>query len=651
MNITINRQSINKIWFRALFLLVFSFPFLANAASGVFNTRRTMQYTSRSLKDAAIWQSEVRRNLFELLKMEDLLAGRDNIELNPEEVNSENKGEYFLKEIEFNSTKDRRIRVILTVPANTVKLCPAVVSIHGHGGKSHSVYDKASIYKGFASELAERNFVTIAPIVSQHEVYKNGRTLMGERLWDLMRCVDYLESLKVVDKNRIGCAGLSLGGEMAMWLGAMDERIQATLSSGFLTKMDQMEENHCMCWKFPGLRELVDFADIYSLIAPRALQCQNGLKEPPDAFTVTLAREALKEIKLIYTDYHHPQNLSFIAHGGAHEIDLPSLLAFFEETLGVSSLRKMEYASRSVEDAKIWQHEVRNKLLRLLRLDELLASRNEITLNPKEILSEDKGSYMLKEIEINSTPGRRIRVVVTYPRQAGKKYPAVVCIHGHKGKIHSVYDSNSIYKGFASELAACGYVTIAGFVSQHNVYEDGMLLMGERLWDLMRCIDYLETLDLVDKHRIGCAGLSLGGEMAMWLGAMDLRIKKTVSSGFLSTMDQLENHICYSYLYFQGFPEIRKPDRCWKFMGLRELVDFADIYSLIAPRELQCQNGLKEPPNAFPVPLARETLKEIEVIYSDFECPENLTLVAHEEGHVIDLPSLLAFFDKGWINE
>jgi len=39
-------------------------------------------------------------------------------------------------------------------------------------------------------------------------------------------------------------------------LGAMDERIAAEVSAGFLTTMDQMEHNHCLCWKFDGLREL-----------------------------------------------------------------------------------------------------------------------------------------------------------------------------------------------------------------------------------------------------------------------------------------------------------------------------------------------------------------------------------------------------------
>lgn len=294
---------------------------------------RMMKYTSRSAKDVAEWQSTLRSQFSRLLKLDDILPGRRNIPFDPKEIRTENKGKYILKEIEINSTSSRRMKIILTIPENISGRCPAVVCIHGHGGTLRIVYDDKSIYKGFASELAAGNYITIATTVSQHEIYEEGRMLMGERLWDLIRCVDYLESLKEVDRKRIGCAGLSLGGEMAMWLGAMDTRIKATLSSGFLTVMDQMEKNHCMCWKFPGLRELADWADVYSLIAPRALLCQNGLKEPANDFTVPLAEKALAEIKMIYRDYKRPENVEFIAHQGAHEIDLPSLMNFFNTRL------------------------------------------------------------------------------------------------------------------------------------------------------------------------------------------------------------------------------------------------------------------------------------------------------------------------------
>ena len=163
---------------------------------------------------------------------------------------------------------------------------------------------------------------------------------MGERLWDVMRCVDYIESLSGVDRTRIGCAGLSLGGEMAMWLGAMDERIAATVSAGFLTTMDHMEQNHCMCWKFPGLRELVDFADIYALTAPRPLQCQNGLREPQSQFYVPLARQAMEEVRTIYRDMDRPENVTLDVHDEGHVIDLPALLYFFATHLHSNGQRQ-----------------------------------------------------------------------------------------------------------------------------------------------------------------------------------------------------------------------------------------------------------------------------------------------------------------------
>jgi len=146
--------------------------------------------------------------------------------------------------------------------------------------------------------------------------------------------VDYLVSMPEVEKSRIGCAGLSLGGEMTMWLGAMDTRVAATISCGFLTTMDHMEQNHCMCWKFDGLRELVDYADIFSLIAPRALQCQNGIKEPESQFYVPLARKAMEEVRTIYVDMNRPENVVLNVHPGEHEVDVPGLMCFLSKHLG-----------------------------------------------------------------------------------------------------------------------------------------------------------------------------------------------------------------------------------------------------------------------------------------------------------------------------
>jgi len=288
--------------------------------------QRSMRYTSRSTDDAKAWQGDVRAKLFKSLKMDELIPKRSSIPLSPEELSRADRGTFNVKEMEISSTLSRRIRITVTIPNSVESTVPAVVCVGGHGSNLYSPYDAQttvgdgsraksdSIYKEFGTVLATIGYVTISTTVSQHKVYEEGRSLMGERLWDLIRCVDYLQSMPEVNGCRIGCAGLSLGGEMAMWLGAMDERIAATVSSGFLTTMDHMEQNHCMCWKFDGLRELVDFADVYSLIAPRPLQCQNGLLEPASQFYVPLARQAMEEIRIIYKDFCRPENVVLDVH-------------------------------------------------------------------------------------------------------------------------------------------------------------------------------------------------------------------------------------------------------------------------------------------------------------------------------------------------
>jgi dienelactone hydrolase len=306
--------------------------------------QRTMKYTSRAASEAKTWQKNVRARLSRLLKIDDLILMKGSIAFCPEELSFEDKGTYSVRELEINSTLHRRIRIVVSVPSLRGEPLPAVVCLGGHGSNQYSPYDQHTFaredakpesdpYRGFGTVLATRGYVTISTTVSQHKVCEEGRLLMGERLWDVIRCVDYIESMPQVDRSRIGCAGLSLGGEMAMWLGAVDERTAATVSSGFLTTMDQMEQNHCMCWKFEGLRDLVDYADIYSLIAPRPLQCQNGLKEPPTQFHVPLARQAMEEIRTIYRDLDRPENAVLDVHEAGHTIDLPGLLYFLEKHL------------------------------------------------------------------------------------------------------------------------------------------------------------------------------------------------------------------------------------------------------------------------------------------------------------------------------
>jgi hypothetical protein len=307
---------------------------------------RKTRFRAETVEEAVRWQEASRKKLFELLKLDDLVEankpdaqGAPGLPLAPKLLSAEDEEKFTRHEVEINSTRSRRIRAVVTIPRPLEGKSPAVVCIHGHGGNRHVVYRHDSPYRGFAQVLAERGYVTISTDVGQHKVYEEGRTLMGERLWDVIRCVDYLTTREDVDSRRIACAGLSLGGEMTMWLGAMDTRVKATVSSGFLTTVDNMLQGHCPCWNFPGFTENFDFADIYSLIAPRHLQCQNGeLERAPGGFPVFIAEKAMIEIKGCYAVFGQVDRVELLVHPAGHIFDVAAGVKFLEAVLksGVS---------------------------------------------------------------------------------------------------------------------------------------------------------------------------------------------------------------------------------------------------------------------------------------------------------------------------
>lgn len=312
------------------------------------------KYVSRPKDAAILWQNDLRTVLAKLLGISEQLSARssstvpfDVLKLKSEErrgVRSDASGSqtpfsYRIEELRLSKLGFEPVDLILTVPTNVDRPMAAIVLIAGHGSTMHTPFESANGYYQIGRSLAELGYVTISTSVADHTEPPPPRTLIGDRLIQLLTCVDFLMTLDVVDKDRVGCAGKSLGGEMAMWLGAFDQRIKATVSSGFLTQIPQLlAYDHCACWNFPGLTNAVEFSDVYSLIAPRPLQCQNGLREHPSGFPVSIASVAFREIELIYKDFGAINNVEFIAFEGGHELDTRSLVSFFDRYLREESV-------------------------------------------------------------------------------------------------------------------------------------------------------------------------------------------------------------------------------------------------------------------------------------------------------------------------
>lgn len=112
-----------------------------------------------------------------------------------------------------------------------------------------------------------------------------GLSFAALELWDLMRLMDFACGCAEVKKEngivQIGCGGFSGGGQYAMWLAALDERIGAAVVSGYVHGYyDSILECHlCPCNYAPDLWRLGDISDICSLIAPRPLFVENGTED------------------------------------------------------------------------------------------------------------------------------------------------------------------------------------------------------------------------------------------------------------------------------------------------------------------------------------------------------------------------------------
>jgi cephalosporin-C deacetylase-like acetyl esterase len=96
--------------------------------------------------------------------------------------------------------------------------------------------------------------------------------------------LDYLASRSEVDRNRLACVGLSVGGYRSFMLAALDPRIRAAVDVGWMTTFASQIKQHVihtmgLTFVVPGMYRHFDLPDLAALIAPRALMVQMGSRD------------------------------------------------------------------------------------------------------------------------------------------------------------------------------------------------------------------------------------------------------------------------------------------------------------------------------------------------------------------------------------
>ena len=208
----------------------------------------------------------------------------------------------------------------------------------------------------------------------------------------------------------------------------------------------------------------------------------------------------------------------------------------------------------------------------------------------------EMSGFVIRKLSYQSRPGFRVTANLYVPA-AARRFPAVLNVHGHsaEGK------AGKMVQATAQALALDGFVCLTvdamgagergtkpGEYEYHGARIGGTLLnigetlLGMQVYDNMRALDVLESLDEVDATRLGVTGASGGGGQTMWLSALDERVKASVPVVSVGTFEAFvgrTNCVC------EVLPD-----------GLKLLEEWA-VLAMVAPRPLLLINSLLDTPS------------------------------------------------------
>lgn len=293
------------------------------------NMKPTLAYDKT--QDFDTWREQVRQKLTELLG--DMPQERCDLNIR---IEWEKEHETFHeKRILFSPEENVDIPCHLWVPKNVQLPCPVVICLQGHTTGMHismgrTIYPVDAEYisggdrdlavqairNGYAALVMELRGFGELKSQAQLNVFPNsdstcahaamtanllGRTLIGERTWDISRAVDLLETMpEVIDAKKILLTGNSGGGTATYYAACVEPRITMAVPSSSICsyKHSIVWKRHCPCNYIPNIAKYVDMGELACLIAPRPLVIVAGVLD--HGFHIDGSREIFETVQKIY---------------------------------------------------------------------------------------------------------------------------------------------------------------------------------------------------------------------------------------------------------------------------------------------------------------------------------------------------------------
>ena len=336
-----------------------------------------LSFLQSRFRDLKSWQDVARARV-----LDRLCYSPATVSPAAEVIRRTDRNDYIEECLTFQTTPDLRVPAYVLIPKNSPLPAPGLVVLHCHGGayvwgkekvvattNEHPVLSefKKGLYEGtsIANELVRRGYVVITidmfywgerrmlldddpasyrerQSMTSEEVQAFNRrssqneqlvarTLMtagitwpGVVLWDDLRTLDYLASRPEVDRRRLGCVGLSVGGYRSFLLAALDQRIKAAVDVGWMTSYGSNLRRHVIntvgfTFHIPGLYRYLDLPDLAALIAPRSIFVINGSKDA--LFPSDGVERAFRKIEACYRKAGAPDRQRCRLYDAPHQFN------------------------------------------------------------------------------------------------------------------------------------------------------------------------------------------------------------------------------------------------------------------------------------------------------------------------------------------
>jgi len=308
---------------------------------------RRLRFQARTRPEAEAWQKTLRA------KITELVGGfpSSRSPLRPVTLETRAFAGYRREKIVFDSREGVSVLAYLLLPDRVRPPMPAVICIPGHGRGVDDIVgideegrertDKPGYQHDFAIQVAEAGMAAVAiepmafgcrrdPLNAARGLSQKGcepvaggalmlgETMIGWRVWDVLRTLDYIATRPELDANRVGCMGISGGGTATLFSAALEPRIRAAMVSGYLnTFRDSIGSlAHCVDNYVPGILNWAEMYDVGGLIAPRPLFVESGEKD--NIFPIAASLESVKQVREIYSVFQAADAVEHEVFPGEH---------------------------------------------------------------------------------------------------------------------------------------------------------------------------------------------------------------------------------------------------------------------------------------------------------------------------------------------